>query len=52
MLLIPKAIHDILERGRTEGRRELLERFVADRLIIEERREEIEAKLRLEHVSG
>ena len=52
MLLIPKAVHDILERGRAEGKRELLERLVADHLITEERRKEIEAELQMERRSA
>ena len=47
MLLIPNAIHTILEKGRREGREEgqqkLLDRLVNEAVITEERRNQIEA---------
>ena len=50
MLLIPKAVHEILERGRAEGRqqgkRELLEQLVKDNEISEERLKEFEEKMK------
>ena len=44
MLLIPKAVHDILEKGRVEERRALLDSLVKHQDISEQRRKEIEAE--------
>ena len=43
MLLIPNAIHTILERGRREGEEKLLDRLVKEAVITEEQRKQIES---------
>ena len=43
MLLIPNAIHTILERGRREGEEKLLDRLVNEAVITEEQRKHFES---------